>query len=372
MRILFTRFPLESAFGGAEVQTLALMRELLKRGHAVQFLGSCPVLLAESPKLGVQTTTLDIGPPPVTKAGALTFAWRRFAMQRALIQAVQSLPQPPEAVCMLSLSEKLLLTEWLAGQGARVLWIEHDRVGNWLRWNPWLTLLKRAASRATIVCVSELSRLIFARLGFRAERTVSIPNGIDVERLKNAPPAAPRPEGAPLRVGCVARLSEEKGVDVLVHAMRQVPQATLDIVGSGPQEGFLHKIILELEQAEHQSGRIRIQARTEDLPAFYRLLDVLVLPSVENDPFGLVAGEAMAMGIATVVTDKCGIAGHVQAGRDALVVKSGDVAALAKALLSLTDPAVRTALAAAGPALVAESLSIAAMVDAYEKLLKNS
>lgn len=370
MRILFTRFPLESAFGGAEVQTLALMRELLKRGHTVRFLGSCPVLLAESPKLGVQTTRLEIGPPPVTHGGALTFAWRRFAMQRALIQAVQSMAAPPEAVFMLSLSEKVLLTEWLAGQGARVLWIEHDRVGNWLRWNPWLPALKRVASRATIVCVSELSRRIFVGLGFRAERTVAIPNGIDAERLKSAAPAAPRPEGAPLRVGCVARLSEEKGVDVLVHAMRQVPQATLDIVGSGPQEGFLHKIILELEQAEHQSGRIRIQARTDDLPAFYRSLDVLVLPSVDNDPFGLVAGEAMAMGIATVVTDRCGIAGHVQAGRDALVVKAGDVPALAKALLSLADPAVRTALAAAGPAVVADALSIGAMADAYEKVLK--
>lgn len=369
MRILFTRFPLESAFGGAEVQTLSLMRELLKRGHAVEFLGSCPVLLAEAPKIGVRATRLDIGPPPVTQVAAATFAWRRFAMQRALIQAMESMSQLPDAVCMLSLSEKVLLTDWLAQHGVKTFWIEHDRVGRWLRWNPWLPTLRRAARSAKIICVSELSRALYGRMGFRAENIVAIPNGIDTERLQGTvTPVVSR--AGQMRIACVARLSEEKGVDVLIHAMRAVPHATLDIVGTGPQEGFLHKIILEIEQAEHQTGRIRIVSHVEDLAAFYRSLDAFVLPSTENDPFGLVVGEAMALGVPTVVTDQCGIAGYLQNGRDALVVPAGSVDALAKALSSLGDSALHASLATAGPTRVAATLSIAAMVDSYEKLLK--
>ncbi len=369
MRILFTRFPLESAFGGAEVQTLALMRELLKRGHAVEFLGSCPVLLAEAPKIGVRAIHLDIGAPPVTKGGALSFVWRRLGMQRALIQALEGMSQLPDAVFMLSLSEKLLLTDWLAQHGAKTFWIEHDRVGNWLRWNPWLPALRHAAGRVKIVCVSELSRALYGRMGFRTENIVAIPNGIDTERLHGTVAPVVSRVGH-MRIGCVARLSEEKGVDVLIHAMRTVPHATLDIVGTGPQEGFLHKLILEIEQVEHQTGRIRIVSHVEDLAAFYRSLDAFVLPSTENDPFGLVVGEAMALGIPTVITDQCGIAGYLQNGRDALVVPAGSVEALSKALCSLSDPALHALLSAAGPTRVADSLSITAMADSYEKLLK--
>lgn len=369
MRILFTRFPLESAFGGAEVQTLALMSELVKRGHTVEFLGSCPVLSAEAPKIGVRVTHLDIGPPPVSLGAAASFFWRRFAMERALIQAMESMSKLPEAVCMLSLSEKLLLTVWLTGRGVKVVWIEHDRVGRWLAWNPWLPSLRRAAASARVVCVSQLSRGIYVGLGFHDNRVTAIPNGIDMQRLRTA--AAPQPEppaGGPLRVGCLARLSEEKGIDVLIHALRDVPNATLDIVGTGPQEGFVRKLIGEMEIAEHQTGRIRLISRVDDLAAFYRSLQVFVLPSIENDPFGLVAGEAMALGVPTIVTDHCGIAGYLQA-REALVVPAGSVGALSKAILSLNDAGMWSTLSQAGPKLVAQRFSITMMADGYEKLL---
>ncbi len=366
VRILFTRFPLESAFGGAEVQTLMLMRELKARGHDVEFIGSCPVLLAEVPKLGLKAAKLNIGPPPVTKGGAITFFWRRFAMQRALVQALDG--KRFDAACMLSLSEKLLLTEWLAGRGSNVLWIEHDRVGAWLKLNPWLPELKRAAGRARIVCVSELSKNMYAGIGFESARIAAVPNGIDLDRLKNAPPPSAPGEG--FRVGCVARLSEEKGIDVLVHAMRETPQATLEIVGTGPQEGYLHKLILELEAHEHQRGRVKIIPRADDLPAFYRSLHAFALPSSDHDPFGLVAGEAMALGIPTVVTDKCGIAAHLQPG-EALVVPAGSPGELAKALKSLADPALRAKLSEAGPKAVHERFSAAAMAGQYETLLRD-
>ena len=64
MKILFTRFPLESAYGGAEVQTLSLMKGLRDRGHAIAFAGSCKTLLRLCREEGFPVIELRIGPRP--------------------------------------------------------------------------------------------------------------------------------------------------------------------------------------------------------------------------------------------------------------------------------------------------------------------
>ncbi len=368
MRILFTRFPLESNHGGAEVQTLSLMRALIARGHVVEFLGSCSVLLEAAARIGAKVTRLDIGPPPVTKIGAVSFLWRRNAMRTRLIAAMAEF-KDVEAVCMLSLSEKLLLTGTLASRGVPVLWIEHDRVGRWLRKNPWLPALRRLSTSAMTVCVSALSRAIYLELGWPAEKTVTIPNGIDVLRF-GADIVRPRRDGGPLRIGCVARLSHDKGVDVLVEAIAGMPDTQLDIVGTGREEAFLRNFAESIARREMQEvPRIRIWTSVEDLGELYHSLDCLVLPSREHDPFGLTAAEAMVLGVPTIVTDVCGIAGYLQNGLDALIVPADDAEALRAALERMRDPALRTRLGKSGSATVCTRFTLEAMTDAYEQLL---
>src|SRR3990167_4898038 len=103
MYTLFTRFPLESHFGGAEVQTLSLMKGLRERGHEVSFLGSCPILFEESTKSQIPSTKLEIGPPPVTKWDAISFLWRQKQMQQLLMNHLQATPYKLQAMYMLSL-----------------------------------------------------------------------------------------------------------------------------------------------------------------------------------------------------------------------------------------------------------------------------
>ncbi len=367
MRILFTRFPLESNHGGAEVQTLSLMRALIARGHIVEFLGSCPVLLEAAARIGAKVTRLDIGAPPVTKAGAVSFLWRKKTMRARLLAAMGEY-KDVEAVCMLSLSEKLLLTGTLASRGVPVLWIEHDRVGRWLRRNPWLPALRRLSLSAITVCVSALSRAIYLELGWPAEKTVAIPNGIDVLRFGTTV-VHPR-ESGPLRIGCVARLSHDKGVDVLMEAVAGMPDAQLDIVGTGREEAFLRNFAESIARREMQEvPRIRIWPSVEDLGEFYHSLDCLVLPSREHDPFGLTAAEAMVLGVPVIVTDACGIAGYLRDDEDALVVRADDADALKSALEKMRDPVLRTRLGKSGSATACTRFTLEAMTDAYEKLL---
>lgn len=365
MQILFTRFPLESAHGGAEVQTLSLMEGLAARGHAVAFLGSCPVLLSLCRERGIPCVERHIGPPPVTKWGVLSFAWRRRRMQENVQTAFDAF-QHLDAVVMLSLSEKLLLTAHASSTGKKVVWLEHDRVGRWLRSNPWLAELRNLSALATTVTVSGLSREIYLEMGWAPERVVSIPNGIDLDRFAQVDiHSSLSTDHSSLRIGCVARLSADKGVDVLIDAVTDVPQADLTIVGSGREEGFLKKLIEE----RGIPNRARILPRVEDLGAFYAGLDVLVLPSREHDPFGLVAAEAMALGIPVIVTDACGIARHVEVDREALVVPAEDAPALADALRMMINAQTRQTLGEAGKRAAEERFSLKTMVDAYERLL---
>lgn len=360
MRILFTRFPYESSFGGAEIQTLAVMEGLRQKGHSVSFAGSCAVLVAECRKRGFAVTELEIGKPPVSKWTALSFLWRQGSMKKKLLRL---LDEPVDAIFMLSLSEKLLLTDVAAGKGARVFWMEHDRIGPWFTSNPWLSRLRRLSAQAMTVCVSELSRRIFFEHRWDQDKMIAIPNGIDLKKFAGTPVSY---EHKNLLVGCVARLSKEKGVHILIKAAAAVPSMDLTIVGSGREKVVLEGYISAL----HLSERVRIVPALEDLAAFYKSLDVFVLPSCENDPFGLVAAEAMASGVATIVTDACGIADKLMNGKDALIAQADNVESLAVNLQKLTDPAARSRIAQEGLTTVTREFGMEKMVDAYETLLR--
>lgn len=367
MKILFTRFPLESADGGAENQTQWLTEGLRARGYEVSFVGSCPVLLRRARECKMKNVECRIGPPPVTKWSAISFFWRRHVMKKALMRAIDALSEKPDAIFMLSLSEKLLMSEELAARGIRIFWVEHDRIGPWLSLNPWLGALKRAAEHATIVCVSAVSRALYLKMGFDPEKVISIPNGVPP-----SPDPFPR-EGrnaGEVRVGTVARLDPEKGIDVLIQSVEHLPEVTLSILGTGREEAYLRSLIAADTERMGQE-RIHLISRVDDLAAFYRSLDIFVLPSSDHDPFGLVAAEAMMQGVATIVTDACGISGSLKAHEEALIVPAGDPKKLSMAIGSLLDVPRRDRLAKAGMQAARERLSVSTMVDRYDRLLRS-
>lgn len=365
MHLLFTRFPFESAQGGAENQTMWLAEGLKAKGHGVSFLGSCPVLLTTFAAAGFDATKLVIGPPPVTTWSAASFLWRRKDMQKKLVDAVDAIAT--DAACMLSLSEKILLTDHLHAKGVKVFWIEHDRVGRWLAGNPWLGALKNAARHATIICVSELSRKKYIDLGFDPVRIIVIPNGVPLPASRQPLPA----NTTELHLGTVARLSAEKGIDVLLQAIGRLPEFSLTIVGKGPQEGYVRSLIAEdTQRLGIGVPRIKLISHVADLADFYAGLDAFVLPSSDHDPFGLVAAEAMSCGVPTVITDACGIAGSLKSGTEVLVAEAGSSQSLERALRELLHASRRESLGAAGKQAVISRLTVDQMSEAYDKVLR--
>lgn len=373
MKILFTRFPLESIKnGGAEKQTLSLMLGLKEHGYDISFAGSCRALLEMCSDAGIPTAEWDIGAPPVTKWGAISFSWRKQKMRKKLAALLNEfgIRNAEFGIVMLSLTEKLLLTDIAVNAGAKVFWLEHDRIGNWLTKNPWLKLLLKQSKRATTITVSELSKRMYEEMGFA--NVVAIANGVEevkseqlTENSRHSDNWKLETGNSRLRLGCIARLSPEKGVDVLIEAVKDLQNVTLTIVGSGPDESHIRHL------ANQQTSKlINLIPHIENINDFYPTIDALVLPSRDHDPFGLVAAEAMMRGIPVIVTDQCGIAGYLTDGKDAVIVEAGSVDALREGIERIRNSEFVIMIGGNGRKTAMEKFSIKRMIDEYEKTFK--
>lgn len=132
----------------------------------------------------------------------------------------------------------------------------------------------------------------------------------------------------------VGRLSREKSLDTLLRAFAQVrrdlPAATLTLVGSGPQRDELEALAADIGVAD--AARFAGSAGPDELAAHYAAATCLVLPS-RSEPWGLVVNEALHYGCPVVVSDHCGCVPElVVEGETGFSFRTDDVAALAAAL----------------------------------------
>jgi glycosyltransferase involved in cell wall biosynthesis len=204
--------------------------------------------------------------------------------------------------------------------------------------------LRRLALRLSsgFVVPGRASRAYLRRLGTADARIVEAPNAVDLDIFAERVEAA-RADRAALRErlaleGCVflyvGRLEPEKGLDVLIRAMGDVP-GQLVLIGSGSLEP-------ELRAAAGEAIRIVGQLTRDELVPWYATADALVLPS-RSEPWGMVLNEGAAAGLPLVSTDAAGAAHDlIEPGGNGFRVPADDVAALAVALRALaTDPELR-------------------------------
>ena len=129
-------------------------------------------------------------------------------------------------------------------------------------------------------------------------------------------------------------LDREKNFSMLIRAMADVvrvcPHAVLKIVGDGPDKQYYESLIATL----HLNDHVFLEPWHNDLVSLYKSFDVFVLPSY-IEGWGMAVIEAMAAGIAVVMTD-VGVAGEVvQDGVNGGVVPVNNQEALTAALIKL-------------------------------------
>jgi glycosyltransferase involved in cell wall biosynthesis len=182
------------------------------------------------------------------------------------------------------------------------------------------------------------------------------------ERLRVVPPGRDLPAGAVGRRGdlrrgrragllCVANWLRPKGVLELLEATAQLPDglATLHLAGDDRADRRYGARVRARLARPDLAGRVVVHGPlpAERVATLYQQADVFVLPSL-RETYGTVWGEAMAAGL-PVVGWRAGNLPHLATdGRDGLLARPGDVAALRDALARLAgDERLRRDMGAA-------------------------
>jgi glycosyltransferase involved in cell wall biosynthesis len=172
----------------------------------------------------------------------------------------------------------------------------------------------------------------------------------------------------------LGRISWEKGVDVLVQAaalvVAKVPRTRFLVGGSPhtPGDASYGRKIRGLAQDLHVTGSLDFLGAVEDTRAFLMRADIVVLPS-RRESLGLVLLEAMSLEKPVVAFDIDGPREIITDGKDGLLVKPGDVQALAEAIMSvLGDQALAGRLGKAGRETVISRFSARTFADRISEI----
>jgi glycosyltransferase involved in cell wall biosynthesis len=226
-------------------------------------------------------------------------------------------------------------------------------------------LLRRASA---VVCCSAYVRERFLDITrWDPARTFVLHHGTDTERFR--PASAPQKrerrrslgiESDTFAVLYVGAITPEKGVVQLARAVRSVanrlPNVTLLAAGSAGLWAHIGGTNHEHEAYEHTvlaegGDRLRMLGSVPhaDLPSVYQAADVLVVPSVWDEPFGLVALDGLATGLPVIASRAGGLPETVRDGVNGLLVPPGDENAVAAAIMRLaSDSDIRVRLGGAG------------------------
>jgi glycosyltransferase involved in cell wall biosynthesis len=209
-----------------------------------------------------------------------------------------------------------------------------------LRW--WERDLVRRVIRRARRCIAvspHLAALLEEQ--YRTSVWQYVPNVLGEAFLGAGRPVVQAADERPFVFLCVARLSPEKGCDVLITAFatafRTTPGVRLRLVGDGPMRPSLEQLALRLGIAD-KIDFVGLRSG-EDVRAEMYAADAFVLAS-RFESFGVVVIEALACGLPVVATASGG-PDHLIAPDNGVLVPCGDVAALRDAMREMRVQAPR-------------------------------
>jgi glycosyltransferase involved in cell wall biosynthesis len=164
-----------------------------------------------------------------------------------------------------------------------------------------------------VLTLSEHMRQEYIKHGVPPERVRKLPPLGFAELPRPGDPASNREAGAPWRLLYLGRMEFLKGVHLLIEALPEAARKLnrpleLDLAGDGPERAALERqsarVIAEVPQVQIRFHGWIGQDRREKLLSE---VDLLVVPSIWPEPFGLVGLEAARHGVPAVAFDVGGI-----------------------------------------------------------------
>lgn len=253
------------------------------------------------------------------------------------------------------------------------------RIGLQQRFSERLNLaLQKSPWRAIAVSKDYVHRIV-QDIGVSPARLQVVYNGVELQQRGEMPPFSVLKGLFPaLRqdipiVLYLGRQDTEKGIDLLLYAVRLLAghekgvRAPLQLVVCGATaKGQAYRQVLadmgqHLGLAIHHAGTVTEQMRD----ALYAHSHIVVYPSINREPFGLVVAEAMSRGTPVLVPDYGGVAEviHDQGRSGGLHFRTWDSGDLARQLGRLLDDHALYAELATNARVVAARFSVERMAD---------
>jgi glycosyltransferase involved in cell wall biosynthesis len=300
----------------------------------------------------------------------------------ALLRQVSNIIRRHDISILQSHGYKAALIAWLFHHITGIPWIalaegytsENRRMAIYNRLDRWLL---RGADR--VVAVSHATAQLLQEYGIPAERVTVIANAIDardydLDANRDTLRRVWHIHTDDVLVGVIGRLSPEKGHSVFIQSfkrvLKHVPRAHAVLVGEGPEEGTLRRIV----QREGMEERIHFVGYHCAMSPVFAALDLVVVPSLsEGIPLALL--EALLHRKPIVATRAGGIPEVLTGELARWLVRAGDAEALAAAQVeALHNHSLRMELGEAGARHVSQQFSSARraehMLEIYQEVIR--
>lgn len=174
-------------------------------------------------------------------------------------------------------------------------------IKSWLRDQ----LLRAYYRRCTwILPIGAESYRHFSRLGVPAARLKTVPYAVDQAVIPPMTKPEPPRQGR-LRLGFVGKFTPVKDPLIIARALAHLSQEERDrlsfaAAGEGPLLFPCQQALEPLLPRVEFSGFVN----QSEIAGFYQRIDLLLLPSVQGEVWGLVVNEALSQGVRVVVSDR--------------------------------------------------------------------
>ncbi|MCQ3000997.1 glycosyltransferase family 4 protein [Pseudomonas syringae] len=382
--------------GGAEIILQRTVEGLQQRGYQV-------AVLATGPQSGLVEETVNL--VKVYRAGLRNFYWhfsaqrpgklarlgwhlrdRYNAGMRDYVKQVIAQEKPDLVVCHNLTGWSVSAWDEITAAGLPIVQVLHDLY----LLCPGSTMFSKGQS-----CKTQCGRCEHFRKGHEA-RSAQVNTVVGVSRymldtlqaqgyfkgargyiVHNASPRpaipikvkslGPPAKNAPLRFGYMGTLSEPKGLRWLIEQFQQLPiDATLQIAGRGQLDDEERFKALALSPKISFVG----YQSPED---FYKQIDVAIVPSIWNEPFGMVAVEACSWSVPVIASRMGGLPEIIQDQFNGLLCSPDDPDSLGVAMLRLhQQPELLARLSAQARISVGALTDLQLMLDSYESILEQT
>ena len=225
-----------------------------------------------------------------------------------------------------------------------------------------------------VICVSARVRDLLVEAGLPIQHARIIHGGTDMGRFQGV--RKRDDHSGHLKLLYAGQLVRHKGVHTAIEAMaklvnkHKIIQISLTLVGSGhpDYEAFLRDLVEK--EGLQDFVTFHEPVSRDEMPAIFQQFDVLIFPSIYEEPLARITQEAMASGLVVVGTTTGGTKEILRDGETGFTFAPEDADGLAEQVTRLiVDPDLCCRLAQAGRQTVLENFTLDKMVSEIEAYL---